>query len=56
MAERSCPPVSWSQGVVTTGAAGFFSRRMATASSSFSGVTFWVRLRTMAPACSTWLA
>ena len=50
IADSSCAPVSWSQGVVTIGAEAFFSRRSATAASSLSPVSFWVRLRMSAPA------
>ena len=53
---ESCAPVSWSQGVVTMGALGFFPRRRATASSTLAGLAFWVRLRTMAPAYCTWFS
>ena len=42
-------------GVVTMGASGFFSRRRATAASSFSLSIFWVRLRMTAPAYWIWL-
>ena len=56
MAARSCPPVSWSQAVVTMGAWGFFSRSRAATSASFSSLSFWVRLRMMAPAWTIWLS
>ena len=55
MAERMTWPDRASQGVVRMAAEGFFSRSMATAASSFSWVSFWVRERMMAPADSIWL-
>ena len=55
MAERMTLPSSSSQGVVRMAASGFFSRSRATAASSFSWVSFWVRERTMVPADSIWL-
>lgn len=42
-------------GVVRMAALGFFSRSRATAASSFSWVSFWVRERMMVPADSIWL-
>ena len=48
--------LSWSQGVVTMGALSFFSRRRAAAASSFSGLSFWVRLRRTAPAYWIWFS
>ena len=36
-------------------ASAFFSRSRATAASSFSWLSFWVRLRMMVPADSIWL-
>lgn len=42
-------------GVVMMAASAFFSRSSATAACSFSGLTFWVRLRMMVPAVSIWL-
>lgn len=42
-------------GVVRMAAVGFFSRSRATAASSFSWVSFWVRDRMMVPADSIWL-
>lgn len=54
-AARTVLPSSWSQGVVRMAAVGFFSRSRATAASSFSWVSFWVRDRMMVPAASIWL-
>ena len=55
MAARIVFPSNWSQGVVRMAASGFFSRRSATAASSFSWESFCVRERTIVPAVSIWL-
>ena len=55
MALRMVMPSSWSQGVVRMAALGFFSRSSATAASSFSWLSRWVRERMMVPADSIWL-
>ena len=55
IAARMVLPSSSSQGVVRMAALGFFSRSRATAASSFSWVSFWVRERMMVPAASIWL-